>query len=367
MISFVDRINAFSALGKFLRQFGDSQFLKETDEANENLNELFYERMVSAIHSSVHYNGWFTEENVRNALGAFAFNLEMEKLQEWLKPYSGDIENPSEPLRVGVIMAGNIPLAGFHDFLCVLISGNSFVGKLSSSDKILLPLIAEVLIEIEPEFKNRVIFSTGRIDNINAVIATGSNNTSRYFEYYFGKYPNIIRRNRNSVAVLTGNETPRQLYSLGEDIFQYFGLGCRNVSKIYVPEGYEFDKFFTGIFEHQKVANNHKYANNYDFNKTVYLLNNVKLLDNGFLLLKEDSGTSSPVSTLFYEYYSDKATLEDVLKSGLLSELQCIVSEMETNLPVVGFGQAQSPKLSDYADGVDTMKFLLEAMQEKAL
>ncbi|MBA3901909.1 MAG: acyl-CoA reductase [Bacteroidetes bacterium] len=359
------RINVFSTLGKFLRQFADKDAANEIDDETVALNTLFYDQIENAIRSSVHYNGWFIESNVRTALGAFAQNLNEKDISEWIEPYRDELEKDKGPLKVGVIMAGNIPLAGFHDFLSVLIAGNTFFGKLSSSDRILLPLISEVLIEIEPEFKTKIIFSSGRIDGVQAVIATGSNNTYRYFEYYFGKYPKILRKNRNSVAVLSGNETPMNLFNLGYDIFQYFGLGCRNISKLYVPEAYDFDKFFAGIFEHQPVENNHKYANNYMYNKTVYLLNNHKLLENGFLILKEDKSNTSPVGMLFYEYYDDFKTLEPDLNNGLQTNLQCLVTRIETSLPTIDFGKAQSPKLSDYADGVDTIKFQLEIEAKK--
>ena len=232
------------------------------------------------------------------------------------------------------------------------------LAKLSSNDKQLLPFLAQYLISIEPEFKNLIEFTEGRLTNFDAVIATGSDNTARYFEYYFSKYPNIIRKNRNSVAVLTGDETKEEMELLADDIFRYFGLGCRNVSKIFFPEKYDFDKFFNGMFSWKHVINNHKYINNYDYNKAVYLMSNIKLLDNEYLLLKEDTGYSSPISVTFYETY---ANLEDVKKKleEEADKIQAIVSNIgiDNEIP---FGTAQNPELWDYADGVDTVDFLLK-------
>jgi hypothetical protein len=244
--------------------------------------------------------------------------------------------------------------------LCVLISGNNFVGKLSSEDNLLLPFMSKILIAIEPEFKDGIEFTSGQLKSMDAVIATGSDNTSRYFEYYFGKYPHIIRKNRNSVAVLTGNESLTELRLLGKDVFQYFGLGCRNVSKLFVPKGYKFDTFYQSIFEYQNIVNNNKYGNNYDYNRTVYLMSNhPSLLDNNFLLLKEDESYSSPIGVLFFEYYEDKEQLSARLEADK-ALIQCIVANEPALKNAIPFGQAQCPTLTDYADGVDTMKFLLE-------
>jgi len=264
----------------------------------------------------------------------------------------------TKPKTIAIIMAGNIPLVGFHDFLSVLLTGNKVLAKLSSNDKQLLPFLAEYLISVEPEFKNLIEFTEGRLTSFDAVIATGSNNTARYFDYYFSKYPNIIRKNRNSVAVLTGDETKEEMELLADDIFRYFGLGCRNVSKIYFPEKYDFDKFFNGMFSWKHVINNHKYINNYDYNKAVYLMSDIKLLDNEYLLLKQDTGYSSPISVTFYETY---ANLEDV-KNKLEAEadkIQAIVSNTGIDNEIA-FGKAQNPELWDYADGVDTVDFLLK-------
>ncbi|MBA3704802.1 MAG: acyl-CoA reductase [Bacteroidetes bacterium] len=349
-----NRIKAFVALGAFLQQFS-MQKKRHENAMNVNFYDDF-DQLIKTVHI---HNPWFTEDNVRNSVGAIAGNLNQEMLVNWISGYIKDLKDNKKPQRVAVVMAGNIPLVGFHDMLCVLISGNKFVGKLSSEDKFLLPFIAKVLIAIEPELANYIEFTEGQLKNMDAVIATGSNNTARYFDYYFGKYPNIIRKNRNSVAVLTGTETVNDLRLLGKDVFQYFGLGCRNVSKLFVPEGYNFNTFYESIFEYQNIINNNKYGNNYDYNRTVYLMSShSSLLDNNFLLLKEDNSYSSPIGVLFYEFYSDIEILNECLEKDK-EQLQCIVSNSANIKNALPFGQAQCPNLNDYADGVDTMRFLI--------
>jgi hypothetical protein len=248
-------------------------------------------------------------------------------------------------------------LVGFHDFLSVLITGNNVLVKTSSNDQHLLPFLAKYIIAIDSELANNITFVVGKLENFDAVIATGSNNTARYFEYYFKDKPSIIRKSRNSIAVLTGKETKEQLTALGEDIFRYFGLGCRNVSKLFVPKGYVFDAFFEAIFEYQDVIHYEKYANNYDYNKAVFLMSNFKLLDNGFLTIKEDQSHASPISSVFYEFYEDINELKTRLQSEN-EQIQCIVSD---NLieGSIDFGQTQKPKLWNYADNIDTISFLL--------
>ncbi len=341
----------FVELGKFLSQFSEQGNHKKSSVL---FNKLFFEDFENLIQLSQSHNGWYTSENVYFSIQSWAKALTEENIDQWLSTYTFE---PKEPKNIGLILAGNIPLVGFHDFLSVLISGNNVLIKTSSNDQFLLPFLAKYLIAIEPEFSTKITFVEGKLENFDAVIATGSNNTARYFEYYFKSKPNIIRKNRNSVAVLNGEETKEQLAALGEDIFRYFGLGCRNVSKIFVPKGYSFDSFFEAIFEYQNVIHYEKYANNYDYNKAVFLMSNFKLLDNGFLTIKEDSNYTSPISSVFYEYYDN---LED-LQSRLQTEheqIQCIVSNnlVENS---IAFGQTQKPNLWDYADNVDTISFLL--------
>ncbi|MDC8001746.1 acyl-CoA reductase [Aequorivita todarodis] len=331
------RINAFTALGKFLREI-------EIEAKAEKI-----------LRKAEAENGWFTQENINFALKSWGEALSEKNLKQWLSKYK--IEDPI-PKTVAIIMAGNIPLVGFHDFLSVLITGNKVLAKLSSNDKTLLPFLADYLISVEPEFENYIEFTEGRLESFDVVIATGSNNTARYFEYYFGKYPNIIRKNRNSVAVLTGNESEEELKSLADDIFRYFGLGCRNVSKIFIPENYDFEPFFKGMFSWKEIIHNHKYINNYDYNKAVYLMDSFPLLDNEFMLLKEDTGFSSPISVVFYEKYTSKYAVKKRLEAEA-ENIQCLVTK--AGLPnEIPFGKSQNPELWDYADGVDTVDFLLK-------
>ncbi|MDF2436688.1 MAG: acyl-CoA reductase [Bacteroidota bacterium] len=347
-----ERIQGFARLGRFLTQFSEGAAKYES----EDLNEFFYDDFNELISKANIYNPWFTEENVRNAISSIGGMLKESELRTWVSDYP--VNENKKPLNIAVIMAGNIPLVGFHDMLSVLMSGNRFTGKLSSEDKHLMPFIGKVLIKAEPGFANLIGFTEDKLKDIDAVIATGSNNSARYFEYYFGKYPHIIRKNRNSVAVLTGKESIQQLRMLGEDIFRYFGLGCRNVSKLFVPRGYNFNDFYSAIVDHGNVVQNNKYMNNYEYNRTVYLMSSdPSLLDNNFLLLKADTGFSSPVGVLYYEHYDDIKELNKTLEEKR-DQIQCVVSASSEIKNALSPGTAQCPGLTDYADGVDTMKFL---------
>jgi hypothetical protein len=344
-----ERLAAFEKLGVFLREHPTGVW-----SGNKTEHELFV-KLIGQV--SLH-NPWFTEKNVLSSIASIADSLTPDNLVEWIEPYKTKLVGPGPSRKVLVIMAGNIPLVGFHDFLSVLVSGNRFLGKVSSDDHLLLPFLAAILLQFEPRFKDRIEFAEGQVKDMEAVIATGSNNSSRYFDYYFGKYPHIIRKNRHSLAILNGTETEADFKALGSDIFQYFGLGCRNVSKLFVPSGYRFDPFFEGIFGFSDVLSNNKYGNNYEYNKTVYLLHNEKLLDNNFVLLREDIALASPIGVLFYEYYSD----ESALKSRLQMDepyIQCKVSKEGKLDQTIPFGNTQNPQLWEYADGVDTMRFLI--------
>jgi len=351
-MSLEKRINAFVQLGLFLKQFKN----ENKAESLKGINDRFYDEFIELITRQKAYNGWFIKENVLNSITEIGASLSKENLSKWVSTYP--IKDISEK-EVGVIMAGNIPLVGFHDMLCVLITGNKIQAKLASGDNTLIRKIAEILFEIEPTLSGKISF-TEKLQNFDAVIATGSNNTSRYFKQYFGKHPHIIRKNRNSVAIVNENDGIEEFKKLGKDIFQYYGLGCRSVSKIYFPKGYRIDTFFESILDDfQDVTQNNKYANNYDYNKAVYLMGNNQLLDNGFLLLKEDEGLNSPVGVLNYEYYNSISELEQYLEKRK-DEIQCVVSGKNTSTKTIGFGQAQCPKLNDYADGIDTVNFLLK-------
>lgn len=343
--------DSFIELGHFL-----SQFKENSTKRNEKVknNDLFFDKMVGLIQVSQSNNGWFTAENIYFALDSWATALTKENLTEWLSNYDF---STAEPKNVGLILAGNIPLVGFHDLLSVLISGHKAIIKLSSNDQHLIKFIVDYLISLDERFKERVTFTEGKLENFDAVIATGSNNTARYFEYYFKDKPNIIRKNRNSVAILTGNESKEELNALSEDIFRYFGLGCRNVSKIFIPKEYDFKLFFEAMFTQGDVIHYEKYANNYDYNKAVFLMSNFKLLDNEFLLLKEDNGYASPIGSLFYENYDSLEDLHARLQNDN-EKIQCIVSkELESHH--IPFGKTQKPELWDYADNVDTLSFLI--------
>lgn len=311
--------------------------------------EHWSDEFEKVLYKSEMANPWFTRNQVITALSGIVRLLDPHALEQWMFRYP---ENKNTPLKVGVIMAGNIPLAGFHDFLCILTSGNKVFAKLSGSDQYLLPFIAELFFSFIPGM--RPMFEiTEQLKNIDAVIATGSNNTSRYFEYYFGKMPHIFRKNRNSAAVITGNENEYDFMLLGRDIFTYYGMGCRNVSKLYVPENYSFNTFFENITSYGDLLQHNKYMNNFDYHQALYLLNRQPFLTNNFLIVIENSSLSSPVGVLHYEYYKNEKHLDELLEN-VKNEVQCLVSKKGPVLP----GQAQFPAIDDYADGVDTMQFL---------
>lgn len=251
-------------------------------------------------------------------------------------------------------MAGNIPLVGFHDYMCVLLSGHKLLAKVSSKDEVLIKYVHGLLGEIAPELADQCTFTSDRMQDMDAIIATGSDNSARYFEYYFGKKPHIIRKNRTSIAVLTGKESKEDLSLLGEDIFTYYGLGCRNVTKVFVPQDFSIDWFYEGIFEHGQVINHHKYQNNYDYHKSVYLLNQDQIWDNNFLLLKESEAFTSPVGVMYFEKYDTMNQLEERLQAEE-SNIQCRVGY--NGLPI---GTAQKPLVNQYADNIDTLQFLAD-------
>jgi hypothetical protein len=336
-----ERIKSFSDLGEILRNALKGNHYKYSEQIEELISRQYL------------LNAWFTPDNVRLSLQTIATELTLENLIKWTNSYPL-LKKNMIPLKAGVIMAGNIPLVGFHDFLSVLISGNNIIAKTSSKDCELIVKISAILCDINPDFTNKIEFTNGPLTNFDVIIATGSNNSSRYFEYYFSKYPNIIRKNRTSIAIIDGNETDTELKALGTDIFSYFGLGCRNISKIFLPEGYELLKLIQNWETFASIINHEKYANNYDFNKAVYLVNKEIFHDTGYLLLKESNALSSPVSVLYYEYFKSQYTAEQQIKS-LMNSIQCIVGS--DHIP---FGKAQSPKLWDYADGIDTIDFLLK-------
>lgn len=301
----------------------------------------------AARETAVQRNGWFTPQAVALATNAIVTHfLQKDKLEKWLDAYV----LPENSKKVGIVMAGNIPLVGFHDFVCCFLSGHQLLLKLSEKDNVLLPHLLAVLQGWDERVGGQVQVAD-RLNYCDAYIATGSNNTARYFEQYFGKYPHIIRRNRTSVALLDGSESTEELMALGDDVFNYYGLGCRNVTQLCVPPHYDFATLLKTWEAFNYLENEHKYKNNYDYHLAIYLLNRVPYMSNAIVLLTENTLPFSAVSVLHYRYYQDKNSLIQELSDS--SDIQCIVGH-----GFVPFGCAQQPSLSDYADGVDTMAFL---------
>ena len=329
------RILAFHQLGSHLRQL--------SEEAFETLHDTVRQE-----------NPWFTKDNVRMALKGIEQFLQEDPLRKWTSSYS---LHPATPKTIALVLAGNIPLVGFHDFLCVLISGHKAQLKLSSKDSTLFRYLIKHLVWFEPGFKTYIHIKEDKLENFDAVIATGSDNSARYFEFYFGKYPHIIRKNRTSCAILNGQETDEDLKALGTDIFSDFGLGCRNVSTLYLTQGYDLTRILSSWDEYKYSIDHHKYRNNYDYQKSILLVNGVPHLDTGFVLLQENSRLVSPIAVLYYQYYT---TVEDLLTKLKANEhkIQCVVGSLAP--ATIPFGQAQYPALWDYADQIDTLKFLAE-------
>ncbi len=324
-------ISAFAKLGNYI--------LENPIELQEVVNKTYV------------YNTWFTKENTNQALQNIAKEfLNKEKLENWLSTY--EFPNTTNAKTIAIVAAGNIPMVAFHDILSVLISENNLQLKLSEKDKFLLPFILEKLIEIEPDFKDKIAIQF-KLENFDAIIATGSNNTAKHFEYYFSKYKNIIRRNRNSIGILSGNESVKNIEDLGHDIFDYFGLGCRNISKIFVPKNFDLMSLKAGLSKHIDVNQHNQYMNNLDYQRTLYLMNQTPLIDIDFVNIVENKSLHSPISCLHIERYNDI----DEVNNFIIDErdnLQCIVGK-----DYLDFGKSQQPTLSDYADNVDTMKFIL--------
>jgi len=316
--------------------------------------QKFDERLQAHMHRAAHNNGWFTIDNQKSALKAIAENyLNKPALENWVNQYQAADTSAT----VGIIAAGNIPAVAFHDLLAVFITGHRAKVKQSEKDPYLLPYLVKVMAESDPRINEYIDF-VNKLEGFEAVIATGSNNSARYFEQYFGKYPNIIRKNRNAVALLTGEESEKDLELLSHDIFQHFGLGCRNVSHILVPGGYDHEKLRAPFETYKHIIDHSKYRNNYDYNLAIALLNREKHLEMGNVILKESDQLISPIGCLHYSSYTTTGGAESFLESRQ-DEIQCVVSQAPLkSLRTVDFGQAQSPSLDDYADGVDTMEFL---------
>lgn len=331
-----ERISALAKLGEHLK--GQDDFLE------------------AIIHRTEYNNPWFTKENQHLAIQAIAVEfLDKSKLEKWAAEYP--VADLPSPKTIGMVMAGNLPLVGFHDLVCTFVSGHKAQIKLSDKDRFLLPYLLQLLEKYAPG-AGAFFEITEQLSGYDAVIATGSNNSARYFEAYFSKYPHIIRKNRNAVAVLDGHETTDDLHALGKDIFRFFGLGCRNVSKLYLPKGYHFAALMEHLHEFREIANHSKYRNNFDYNLALLMLNQVPYFNNGCIIVAENKDIASRIATLHYEFYEDLATVEAELTSRS-EEIQCIVAKPDLlSLPTVPFGRSQEPSLSDYPDGVDVMRFL---------
>ncbi len=353
-------ISAFSRLGQFLNQFAESKDPRtEAPLYLSDLNKVHLKGFTRILENEPVLNPWFTSNSLTKALKSIASMLEEEMLVQWLGPYRIEPLASEAQLTVGLVMAGNIPLVGFHDMMSVLATGHRVIAKPSSKDDRLIRKVADVLADIDPGIGSRISFTDNKLSGMDAVIATGNNNSARYFEYYFRELPHIIRKNRNGVAVLTGKESNEELVALGEDIFSYFGMGCRNVTKLYIPETFDLKVLMAAMDNFRSLYQHHKYGNNVDYYRTMYLMNQEPLFDNGVLLLKEDPAIASPVGVVFYERYSDIGYVQQQL--ALHSEdIQCIVSTDPQIEASIQPGTTQEPMPWDYADGVDTIRFLME-------
>ena len=347
MSNFKERLIAFSELGTLFKENVDKKENKKFPEWDTVLEKTLIES-----HS---YNSWFTIDNLKLSLKNWSNSLQENIISDWLSKYN--IEDKSSK-KIAIIMAGNIPAVGFHDLLCSLLLNFDCIVKLSSEDKLLIPFIVKFLESRNEKLKNKVTFESNKLKDFDGVIATGNNNSHRYFDYYFSKYPNLLRKTRHSIAVLDGKESDKDLSDLSNDIFNYFGLGCRSVSKVFIPYGYDLDLLFNAFFRHKEVVNHNKYVNNFDYNKAVYLMSKEKFIENGFLILKEETKLGSPIGCLFYEFYDDKKDILKLIQNNSDS-IQCVASnlDLKTNIQ---FGQTQCPTIGDYADNNDTIKFLLK-------
>jgi len=311
-------------------------------------------KLAMAKRKAANENLWFDEKSINLALQTWHDTLTEQSIQAWIK--SENLDAPAtEAKKIGIVMAGNIPLVGLHDLLSVLLSGHQALVKLSSDDKALMTYVIEELTHYDAWLAEH-IHIVERLNDVDALIATGSNNTSRYFEYYFRNVPHIIRKNRNSIAILTGEESQEELFELGYDVFSYYGLGCRNVTQILFPKHLTPSYFYDAIPDHYEVLNHNKYANNYTYHRALFLLNQQEHLDNNFLLLKEDWKVYSPVGCINYAFYETEEELNQHITTNA-DAIQAIVSKGKYSFPTVAIGQAQKPKLSDYADGVNTVEF----------
>ena len=340
-----NRITLFVKLGRFF-----------SDYINNNLESLERNKFDKAINESILHNSFFSKKNILKSLLSWSNVLTKKSIHNFLSNYLIKIKKREK--KIAIIMAGNIPLVGFHDFFCVIISGNFAIIKLSSKDSHLFKFILSFLVKENPDFDTKFDVVENKLQIFDAVIATGNNISANQFELYFKKYPKIIRKNRHSIAILNGNETKKEIELLANDIFYYYGLGCRNVSKIFIPNNYNLDILFKSFVLWNEVINKNSYSNNYNYYRAIYLLNKEVFFDNGFVLLKESEKIGSPVGTIYFEYYKSDNQIKEMIKKNN-EKIQCIVSN--NNYPkTIKFGETQMPNLNDFADDIDTFNFLLK-------
>ena len=340
-----NRITLFVKLGRFF-----------SDYINNNLESLERNKFDKAINESILHNSIFSKKNILKSLLSWSNVLTKKSIHNFLSNYLIKIKKREK--KIAIIMAGNIPLVGFHDFFCVIISGNFAIIKLSSKDSHLFKFILSFLVKENPDFSTKFDVVENKLQIFDAVIATGNNISANQFELYFKKYPKIIRKNRHSIAILNGNETKKEIELLANDIFYYYGLGCRNVSKIFIPNNYNLDILFKSFVLWNEVINKNSYSNNYNYYRAIYLLNKEVFFDNGFVLLKESEKIGSPVGTIYFEYYKSENQIKEMIKKNN-QKIQCIVSN--NNYPkTIKFGETQMPNLNDFADDIDTFNFLLK-------
>jgi hypothetical protein len=349
------RIEGFVNMGNYLKEFVSGE---PGTSSCSTVKEIAYSFLENAVLEAEMENPWFTRSNILLALTNIGVSLERNAIERFAKQYEEKLNCLQSVKTVAVIIAGNIPLVGFHDFFCILMAGHKFLGKLSAEDSKLFPAIAEILIRTDEQFREMIRFTSMKIESFDAVIATGSNNTNRYFEYYFGKFPHILRKNRNSVAVITGKESMKELSALADDIFSYFGKGCRSVSKLFLPKGFLIESLIGPFSGYNHLIRHNKYANNYNYYKTVFIIDKKPFVDMGYWLLAEDESFDTPVSVVNYEYYEELPALLKILNE-FTGQIQCIICH-DRNIPgALSPGTAQNPELFDFADRVDTMDFLL--------
>lgn len=337
-------IEGLVLLGDCMVKWGEN---REQKDFPSIVQEGIYEEMLAAMHQAEIHNKWFTPTSIRTSFLNFGKELTEENLKNWMAEY----KPVNQPKSVGLILASNLPIVGFHDVISTLLSGNKAAVKLSRDDRFLIPILLKVVALVYPEVNAQIEF-VEQLKSAEAVIATGSDNSSLYFEKYFGHLPHIIRKNRTSLAILTGEESEEELRNLAKDIFTYFGMGCRNVTHLILPEGFDLSRLFAAFYDFKEVINHYKYGNNYDYYKAIYLMNQEVITENGFILLRETKDLFAPIAVLHYHFYKDEIQVEDYLQEHK-EKIQVVVGKK-----YAAFGSTQVPLLEEYADGVDTMAFL---------